>query len=420
MSKKSELLFIKSKVFGPLYYHNVYSFYDEPLIFNALNEFGQLFFCYALGCDEKDDRWIVVPISEQNANKLEQKDMPILSAIKQSANSSVLVIKTSLESGKQDEEYVAAKKLPYRLPTDKVFIRENVNYDGKRAHTHRIRIAKNNNAQIVSGILNKASEAFGEFCQGYLKKFDLSTKFFPQDAITGSFVYRVKADNAKQLKLEGYEILSKISVKDDFLAALDEREVDLRTVRKLFDLLLSNDLKIQLIDEESTETIIELSAEYVEDLIKEVDERLGSYLDSSMVPQADNLDTLRRYLMLIEKYGYVTATALKVVDRQVSYYRDACRSLSLTHNYSKLTPVGTAALTSETDAEFVKIIQRQFEETECGHIWMINQGVDSIIKIDENSAAEFLIENCNGLSDNTSRRRAQTLKSWVKKFKLHS
>jgi hypothetical protein len=420
MSKKSELLFIKSKVFGPLYYHNVYSFYDEPLIFNALNEFGQLFFCYGLGCDDEDDRWIVVPISEQNANKLEQKDMPILSAIKQSANSNVLVIKTSLVSGEQNEEYVAAKKLPYRLPTDKVFIRENVNYDGKRTHTHRIRIAKNNNAQIVSQILNKASEAFGEFCQGYLKKFDLSTRFFPQDAIPGSFVYRVKADNAKQLKLEGYDILLKVSVKEDFLAALDEREVDLRIVRKLFDLLLSNDLKIQLIDEESTETIIELSTEYVKDLIKEVDERLGSYLDSSMVPQADNLDTLRRYLMLIEKYGYVSAAALKVVDRQVSYYRDACRSLSLTHNYSKLTPIGTTALTSETDAEFVKIIQRQFEETECGHIWMINQGVDSIVKIDEDSAADFLIENCNGLSDSTSRRRAQTLKSWVKKFKLHS
>ncbi|GIC17384.1 hypothetical protein VCSRO98_3255 [Vibrio cholerae] len=51
---------------------------------------------------------------------------------------------------------------------------------------------------------------------------------------------------------------------------------------------------------------------------------------------------------------------------------------------------------------------------------MLKQGVNSMLDIQEDSATEFLIENCNGLSDNTSRRRAQTLKSWVRKFKEFS
>ncbi|BCK14778.1 MULTISPECIES: DUF6575 domain-containing protein [Vibrio] len=419
MSAKDDLLFLTSSRCGSLYYHNVYSYYDEPLIFTALNEYDQLFFCYSLGCDEQHDRWIIVPASQEKVNRLEQKDIPIVHMIKPSVSAKVLLTKIGLDTNEVSEEFVVAKKLPYKMPQDNVFIRENINYDGRRKHSHRIRIAKKSNKDIISETLNQVSEVFGEFCRHYLKKHEISVSFYPRDAVEGSFVYRVKTATKDEIdfRTKGYELLSKVSSHEDFLSSLEAQEIDLRIVRKLFDLIGSNDIEIQLIDEDSTQTILGLEPNYVEELLPDINDKLGSYLDSTMVPQADSLERIRLYLNIVDRNRVVTAKELGVEPRQVSYYRDACKLLSLIHDYSSLTPLGMKVAASQNDEEWVKIIQRQFEESDCGHIWMLKQDVSSILDIQENSAAEFLIENCNGLSDNTSRRRAQTLKSWVRKFK---
>ncbi|EGQ8203302.1 hypothetical protein O1C78_000682 [Vibrio cholerae] len=422
MSAKDDLLFLTSSRCGSLYYHNVYSYYDEPLIFTALNEYDQLFFCYSLGCDEQHDRWIVVPASQEKVNRLEQKDIPIIHMLKPSASAKVLLIKIDLDTGIVSEDFVIAQKLPYKMPQDNIFIRENINYDGKRKHSHRIRIAKKSHKDIISETLNQVSEVFGEFCRHYLKKHEISVSFYPRDAVEGSFVYRVKTTtkNENDFRTKGYALLSKVSSHEDFLSSLEAQEIDLRIVRKLFDLIGSNDIEIQLIDEDSTQTILGLESNYVEQLLPDINDKLGSYLDSTMVPQADNLDRIKLYLSIVDRNRVVTAKELGVDPRQVSYYRDACKLLSLVHDYSSLTPLGMKVAVSENNEEWVKIIQRQFEESDCGHIWMLKQGVNSMLDIQEDSATEFLIENCNGLSDNTSRRRAQTLKSWVRKFKEFS
>ncbi|WP_447554591.1 DUF6575 domain-containing protein [Vibrio cholerae] len=388
-------------------------------MFTALNEYDQLFFCYSLGCDEQHDRWIIVPASQEKVNRLEQKDIPIVHMIKPSVSAKVLLTKIGLDTNEVSEEFVVAKKLPYKMPQDNVFIRENINYDGRRKHSHRIRIAKKSNKDIISETLNQVSEVFGEFCRHYLKKHEISVSFYPRDAVEGSFVYRVKTATKDEIdfRTKGYELLSKVSSHEDFLSSLEAQEIDLRIVRKLFDLIGSNDIEIQLIDEDSTQTILGLEPNYVEELLPDINDKLGSYLDSTMVPQADSLERIRLYLNIVDRNRVVTAKELGVEPRQVSYYRDACKLLSLIHDYSSLTPLGMKVAASQNDEEWVKIIQRQFEESDCGHIWMLKQDVSSILDIQENSAAEFLIENCNGLSDNTSRRRAQTLKSWVRKFK---
>ncbi|MBF4376092.1 hypothetical protein EAY46_24205, partial [Vibrio anguillarum] len=127
---------------------------------------------------------------------------------------------------------------------------------------------------------------------------------------------------------------------EDFLSSLEAQEIDLRIVRKLFDLIGSNDIEIQLIDEDSTQTILGLESNYVEQLLPDINDKLGSYLDSTMVPQADNLDRIKLYLSIVDRNRVVTAKELGVDPRQVSYYRDACKLLSLVHDYSSLTPLG--------------------------------------------------------------------------------
>lgn len=422
MSAKDDLFFLESEKCGSLHYHNVYSFYDVPIIFTALNEFDQLFFCYSLGCDETNDRWIVVPTSQDRVNRLEQKDIPIIKMIKQSATSKVFLLNINLDDFEITESTISSKALPFKMPSEHVFIRENINYDGRRKFSHRIRIAKKSNADIISETLNQVSEVFGEFCRHYLKKHDISVSFYPQDAVVGSFVYRVKTTSTNEdlFKSKGYDLLSKVSSHENFLQTLKNQEVDLRIVRKLFDLIGKNDIEIQFIDENSTNVIFNLEPEYIKELLPAVDDQMGFYLDSTMVPQADNLERLKAYLSIVDNERIVTSDNLGVHIRQVMYYRDACKLLSLIHDYSSLTPLGLKIANSDDEVEWVRIIQRQFEESECGNLWMINQGVESMNVIKEESAEQFLIDNCNGLSESTSRRRSQTLKSWVRKFKEFS
>ncbi|XPF92683.1 DUF6575 domain-containing protein [Colwellia sp. RE-S-Sl-9] len=416
MSKKSDLLFKTSSIYGDLYYHNVYSFYEQPLIFTAYNENDQLFFCYDLGVDESNELWIFAPISEEKVRKLENKDIPIVSALIQNKNYKAILYMEPFDDSPAKESLCLVKDLPYQWPNLDVFIHENINYDNRRKHTHKIRINKPNSKAIDSSILNGANDSFGYFCKNVWKKHDIPSKILLHDAIPGSFIYRVEVQNKDTDKEEVHEILNRLSNKDDFIHAIDEKELDLRLVKRLFDEVLSHRLTIQLIDEESTDIIIELTEAYVYELIDIVDDRLGTYLDSSMVPQADNFETLRLFLTLTKNKGFVTASDLGVHQRQVSYYRDACELLALVHDYSKLTPLGLDAVSS-SNKDFVSIIKTQFMHTECGSIWMLNQGVKDLLDINGESATDFLIQFCNGLSEGTAKRRAQTLKSWVRNFK---
>lgn len=420
MSNKEELHFISSDRCGSLYYYNVYSYYDEPIIFTAKNEFGQLFFCYRLGCENNFDNWIIAPTSQDRVNKLEQKEISILSMMKYSSSAKVILLKINLANYSIVEKLVPFKRLKYQMPSEDIFIRENINYDGTRKHSHKIRIARSSSSSkdILSETLNEASAIFGEFCRGFLKKHDISVAFYPQDALNGSFVYRVKTVTKQEVfYTEGYDLLSKLTLENSFESSIDNKEIDLRVLRKLFDVIVKNNLEIQLIDENSTNIILNLTDDYVEKVLPVVDDRLGTYLDSTMVPQADNLERIKSYLEIVNNQKIVTPDLLDVQERQVSYYRDACKLLSLIHDYASLTPLGVRVAQSSDYQDWGRILKRQFEESDCGNIWMQVCNVKTVADLDEESATDFLIEYCNGLSRNTSERRAQTLKAWVRKFK---
>ena len=420
MTKKQDLLFMDSSHFSNLYYHNVYSFYDEPVIFTALNDYDQLFFCYSLGCDKKDERWLITPISEKRVNELEQKDIPIVKAISSRRDDYVHLVRCSLETGILDESKVKFSKLPFKLPSEDVFIRENINLDNRRKHTHKIRVSRKSGSEILADYLSDATGAFTNLIKHVLKKHKLKSNFYPIDAVEGSFMYRVKAENKEELREDAYSVFRELSLVDGFLKIIDKNDIDLRRVRKLFDVQIQRDLDIELIDEEYSSSVLQFTSENAKALINEVDKRLLNYLDSSMVPQADRLDEILTYLKILSVDGIVTAEKFKKDKRQVSYYKDACNLLSLVNDFNQLTPFGQKALELDTTSDFVNFIKVQFENSECGYIWMTQQGVRSALELKEETAADFLVNNCNGLSENTANRRSQTLVSWIKLFKQHA
>ena len=93
-----KILFLETD-FGKLFYHNVYAFYGEPVVFTAFNEYRHFFFCYSLGLDDEqeNDLWLIMPISEEKKNRLEQKDIPVIKMMKGDDCEKIKLLKLNLD-----------------------------------------------------------------------------------------------------------------------------------------------------------------------------------------------------------------------------------------------------------------------------------------------------------------------------------
>lgn len=426
MSEKN--LFIENR-FGRLSYHNVYSVYDIPLIFSAKNEYGQNYFCYFLGYESTNntEKWLIIPTSESIINKLEQKDISIRKILMPNENS--LGILTLVDCETLDvisEDKIKIKTIEDSLPENDIFISENINYDESRDYTHRIRIAVKEKANQTVMVINNISELFSDLLRSSIRAIsDITTEFILRDAVKGSYVQRVQtklsSKNVEKDKLYQLfnESLLKLSNKDDVLELLDNNTIDLKLARELIDKLYHYKANIQVIDENTTEIVLNLKYNLANQLLPVLDKKLENYLDSSMVPQANSLDLVKMYVDALKKNSVVTTDDLNglTTSRQVLYYKDACRILNLVKD-GYLTPQGLRVAELNTRSEWLAIIKTEFENSYCGYLWMKSQNVSSITDItDEKSAIQFLKERATGLSENTSERRAKTLINWLREFK---
>lgn len=423
----NDLIFVDNNKFGKLKYHNVYAYYDEPLMFSAKNQFGHIYFCYSLGCDNLYDRWLVIPTTSECINHFEQKDISIFSMIKNSLREkTTYLLKFNLSNLEQSLDLLEEKNFNYKLPNENLYIHENINYDGTRNYTHRIRIAVKDKSHQTVSIINNISESFSLLLRNALKSmFDIKTNFLLRDAVPGSYVQRVKTElSSKKRKKEEllplfHESLIKLSKKDDISKLLIDNTLDLKITRELVDKLFHYKADIQIIDESTTKTVFDLKYDVAEQILAIINARLESYLDSSMVPQANNLDLIKNYVDALKRNGIVTINDLDGLTtlRQVSYYKDACRILNLIKD-GYLTPQGQRVAELDERREWLAIIKTEFENSYCGYLWMRSQNVSSVTDInDETSAIQFLKEKATGLSENTSERRAKTLINWLREFK---
>ena len=71
-------LFIDLPIFGQLFFHHTYLFYDEPLLFSCMSKTFQCYFVIAIPSDtEPDNSWIVVPVSQGRLSQAEKNAIEI-------------------------------------------------------------------------------------------------------------------------------------------------------------------------------------------------------------------------------------------------------------------------------------------------------------------------------------------------------
>ncbi|MFE1746640.1 hypothetical protein [Coleofasciculus sp. H7-2] len=140
------------------------------------------------------------------------------------------------------------------------------------------------------------------------------------------------------------------------------------------------------------------------------------------VPQADNLERVLDFASLLIQYPSSLPTIRQnfletddITNRSFSYYRRAVEILGLADERGR--PTTTCFMLNRLSREAkMRFLAYQFISSNVGAAWFNWQDAHNLSEIRPETAAEFLMEVCPSLSEDTVKRRAQTLKSWLKIF----
>jgi transposase len=225
-----------------------------------------------------------------------------------------------------------------------------------------------------------------------------------------------KTAHNQELVLKASEIFEVLINSKGSLDELKKFDIDLSTVESLLTNLSTYNLKFEL-RTNSGNILSSIDTTYLEDTARSLNEYTQGRVGSESIPQADEIS---RVITLVNK-KYVgrpfNSTTEKLVERQISYYISAARMLGLTKLGGQLTPIGQKLAESENPKEEALILIDLFERSVCGWAWLKYSDVKSVFELSRDSAVSFLLEKSAGLSENTAKRRAVTLRKWLDVFK---
>ena len=106
----------------------------------------------------------------------------------------------------------------------------------------------------------------------------------------------------------------------------------------------------------------------------------------------------------------------KIAERQFSYYRRAVEILGLADERERPTTACYMLNRLPKQEAKMRFLAYQFISSNVGSPWFNWQNANDLSEIKPERAAEFIIQVSPSLSEDTVKRRAQTLKSCLKIF----
>lgn len=274
---------------------------------------------------------------------------------------------------------------------------------------------------ILANAVDKLERLFQEVADMTFEKITKLPTFTPAQAIPGSWTIILHLDiSDHQSNLLANTIKSLSSAEDtkneinpsivnswqDCVAKLKENElrVNLAVSSKNPDLYFVNSI--------STEDIPKVE-EYVQQNIRVL---------SRDIPQADNLERVIDFASLLIQYPSSPSTVKQsfikidgIAERQYFYYRRAVEILNLANERQEPTAICYMLHRLQNEAK-KRFLAYQFISSNIGVAWFNWQNASDLSEIKPESATQFLLEVCPKLSEETAKRRALTLKSWLNIF----
>jgi hypothetical protein len=297
----------------------------------------------------------------------------------------------------------------------------------------RIDNPENNNSWSVGASAIDKIERFFEEIANVLSIRGIST-FIPVRSVPGSWVQflhmNLSSNESTKLGRAIALLSSEENINNKERQNIEEsiNNKDLQEIahswRDCATLLKRENLKVDLAISTNEPELYLVSSISTEDLPPMEDsEQARIIVLSHDVPQADSLEKVLTLVSLFIQYkSSIEIIREKFLEenenssRNFSYYRKALEILGLIDWRSHPTNVSVVLNGLPTEEKRMRLLASQFLSSNVGSSWLKWSNVNDLSDIQSDSAYQFLIEVCPSLSENTAKRRAKTLKSWLEVF----
>ncbi|MCP4054827.1 MAG: hypothetical protein GY739_17645 [Mesoflavibacter sp.] len=407
--------------------------YDVPRAFVAKSKLlDKAFLVYWAEEFEDSDTWYYVSYSDIEQERVESGFIQLRDIFQ---SKSVLEIKTYfdtdtapevtvLQENEIDIEVLPPEGIAVRRVSENEYITEKrpIKSFSSSSDYHEIRLVHNESGTKKVVSWNSVREVFGAWESLYDSIVDSLELKKPaiQPALSGvgSFKMQFKATHNKQIMNVANKLFGELNKSENSLDSLKEFGIDLSSIESLIANLSTYNLQFEF-RTNSGAVLSTINAEKLESISSSLNEYNQQRVGSESIPQADEIS---RIITLVEKrYSGqpFNSTTESLVERQISYYVSAAKMLGLIKLNGQLTPIGQKLAESSNDSDKAIILIELFERSVCGWAWLKFSNVESVFDLNRDSAVSFLLEKSSGLSENTAKRRAVTLRKWLDTFNAY-
>lgn len=421
----------ETSTYGKVNIISEYIRYDVPRAFVIKNRLNKKAFVYWTDEFDDADGWYYVDINDDEQHRVEAGDIQVrdlfnfknVLSVRTPYDASLPIVENYLSCCDVDQESLPPIGFGFKMVDDGSFelVKKQPGEFKTDNSYHEVRLYKQKSHKPLSwGAVQRTLGAWGDLCQSLLDFIDPKTAdFIPAQAEPGSYLMHFKTSHNHELiqKFSSVATVLATSNPDEIISRIKDINVEPELVENLISVLTENELMFD-IRTNSGGAVATINYKSLSDALNSLNEFNQMVVTSDNVPQADDISRVIFYVHCKSMGEPFNSETEHITPRQISYYETAARILGFATKSGVLTPVGhrlAEAYGNEVDS--YKIIIDRFETSICGWAWMKYSEVKSVCEIDSSTAADFLLECSKGLSEQTARRRATTLKNWIEKFK---
>ncbi|MFM4746193.1 DUF6575 domain-containing protein [Aeromonas dhakensis] len=413
---------------GQLKIVNVYLEFEGPKIFYAENESGSTFFVYWIGDDVDYEHWYIIPCSKARLIDYEKAKISLRNMLEcqEQEHFCALSIPFSPEKNLNAEFKHKNKIAEITLPSPEIFVKRVVVYapsllNDNLVPTHEIIVSKTNKKTKKNVSLEHMSQVcdrFSEFVAGFNYSIGVKGNMQALNARYGSFAISLHVDELSEFEIFLAKVSALMVNKKDILPLLENNDIDIKVFLNFLKTIELSSIDFELRSSASPEKTIKIYKNDAEFYLSILKRRALTYISSIRVPQGNDIEKVFQYVELKWKNEPVSAMNMNVDTRIVDYYRHAALILGFLEYNGELTPQGERLALSDEGTRY-RITANAFEASDCAWAWMNYCDITSLADLEDDTAIQFLRKCCPSLSEKTTLRRANALKSWCKQLKPH-
>ncbi|GAA6170958.1 hypothetical protein NBRC116592_06280 [Colwellia sp. KU-HH00111] len=418
----------KNTMLGYLKYYEIYDDFEGPKCFSVKDKLEQVYLVYWCGdyINESKSTWLYTPISHKRLDQLRREEFSIREVY---INPEQMIYHISTFSNENIDElnFVTKENLQnYNLPPDSFFIEpDEIQVKDEEADWNfELRIAKKSKASPDRGMVTKIMDSLSEIIESLMVDGSRSQpKLYPVSAVPGSFVLKLGTNDNEKASVAIEQLNSILSDEEDFDQKLKELELDPYKLKDLLDIV--NQDKLTLTLKPKTKIYLKkpiyMGKQDLSATINKLEESTTILVDSSKVPQANNLDRVIEIVERRLKGEVLFHENIEGIgnERQVTYHTDAAYCLGLLNKNRTITSSGRCLVFKETKEAKYEYLADRFESSEFGWAWLKWSKVNNMTELRPETAHKFIQDSVKGLSEKTKKRRATTLISWLKLLQGH-